>query len=302
MSHATLGFVSSAASFSLWIAAAIAQPVLEVPDAEALAERIGVARRERGLETLTWSGALRDAAAAHADDMAARDYFAFRSPDGTEIEDWARAAGYEPGWITERVGKTNGRVSDLLDSWLADLESALFSELAREIGIATARDGLETILVIVLATTGNQLTFMRAESLRDVDRVRDELLGLVNAERAELGRRALHRHDALERAAQAHAEELLAPREPQRRRRRRAPDPADRAAAQGYRVRQIVAVLLDGPTDVGEAVGHWLGSDEHRRNVLLEIYRDAGLGVAVGRDATGRTTVAWVLYLARPSA
>jgi uncharacterized protein YkwD len=289
-------------SLFLWMAAVAPQLGVEVPDDEALAARIAVARSERGLAPLAWSPELHDAAAAHAGDMASRGYFGLRSPEGSEIEQWARTAGYDIGWITEKIGKTNGRIADLLDSWLQETRSTLFSDQAREIGIATASAGAETLLVIALATTADQLTRMRAADLSDIEAAREELLGLVNEERAALGRRGLHRHEALERAAQAHAEELLAAPEPSARSRRRARDPADRAADQGYRVRQIMAALLDGPTDVATAVDRWLGSDEHRRILLLEIYRDAGLGVSVGRDGGGRMTVMWVLYLARPRA
>ncbi|HVS64310.1 MAG TPA: CAP domain-containing protein [Thermoanaerobaculia bacterium] len=83
---------------------------------------------------------------------------------------------------------------------------------------------------------------------------------------------------------------------------RRRRDVADRALDERYPVRQIVANLLDGPTTVETAVEAWLASEEHRRNLLLGAYRDVGLGVAVGENPSGKVTVKWVLYPARPRA
>lgn len=62
-------------------------------------------RRSRGLDPLRSNGRLASAARRHAEDMAARGYFAHDSLDGRSFLDRIRAAGYTSGARSWSVGE-----------------------------------------------------------------------------------------------------------------------------------------------------------------------------------------------------
>ncbi|HET9225810.1 MAG TPA: CAP domain-containing protein, partial [Thermoanaerobaculia bacterium] len=51
-------------------------------------------REKLGLQPLALDPGLNEAAQAHVDDMGARNYAGFSSPEGRTTEDWVRDAGY----------------------------------------------------------------------------------------------------------------------------------------------------------------------------------------------------------------
>ncbi|HWH15805.1 MAG TPA: CAP domain-containing protein [Miltoncostaeaceae bacterium] len=73
---------------------------------------VNAERDVRGLATLEPRDPLTEAAQVHADDMAARGYFAHNAPDGADVADRARGAGYSRRGVGRwQVGENLGYVS-----------------------------------------------------------------------------------------------------------------------------------------------------------------------------------------------
>jgi uncharacterized protein YkwD len=120
----------------------------------------------------------------------------------------------------------------------------------------------------------------------DVERYREQVLALLNAERTSSGLPALRRVQALEQAAQAYSEAMM---------RATAGGPVflshlgpdgstlgRRVGATGYVWYSLGETLAAGQKSPQQLVAEWMSSPLHRANVLSREYRDIGLGVAVG--------------------
>lgn len=87
---------------------------------------------------LTWNAALTQAAAAHGDDMVARNFFSHTGSDGSTLGTRATAAGYVWSSLGENIAAGQANVADVVDGWMksdghcANLMHASF----REIGAA----------------------------------------------------------------------------------------------------------------------------------------------------------------------
>lgn len=68
---------------------------------------------------------------------------------------------------------------------------------------------------------------------------------------------------------------------------------ADRVQREGYRYRNIAENVALGYPDPAAVVQGWMGSTGHRKNILTRNARDAGIGLALGRDGA----LHWVLNL-----
>lgn len=113
---------------------------------------VNAERRRRDLPALRSNLRLRIAAARHASDMAARDYFAHDTPEGRTATQRIAAAGYMRGWRSWSVGEVlhwaSGDRSSPSEALVGLLRSPthrrlLLSKVYRDVGIA------------VLATTPN---------------------------------------------------------------------------------------------------------------------------------------------------
>ena len=75
-------------------------------DADAVVCEVNRVRDNRGLERVVRDRRLHRAAAAHARDMTARDYFSHVTPEGERLSDRLRDVGYISGRVPWRVGET----------------------------------------------------------------------------------------------------------------------------------------------------------------------------------------------------
>ncbi|MFF9323552.1 sigma-70 family RNA polymerase sigma factor [Streptomyces sp. NPDC014776] len=75
-------------------------------------------RQAAGCAPVTQDGRLRDAAQAHSDDMAARDYFDHVSPDGTDPGKRITAAGYRWSTYGENIAKGQQTADSVMTSWM----------------------------------------------------------------------------------------------------------------------------------------------------------------------------------------
>ena len=113
----------------------------------------------------------------------------------------------------------------------------------------------------------------------------------LNAARAEEGRGPLRTRASLERAATAHAQDMVA----RGYFAHESPDgdgPAVRARRAGYlrgaarwRIGEVLIWSRGSPLTAEAAVGAWLGSPAHRRILLQRRYEDVGAGVVDGAPA-----------------
>ncbi|WP_405166765.1 CAP domain-containing protein [Nocardia sp. NBC_01499] len=114
--------------------------------------------------------------------------------------------------------------------------------------------------------------------------VASDVVRLTNAERAKAGCPALRAESRLNRAAQAHTEDMAA---------RGVLDhnsskgsPGDRIKAAGYRASAWAENIASGQSSASDVVGAWMRSAGHRANILNCGLRDIGVGFAKGRNGT----------------
>jgi uncharacterized protein YkwD len=128
----------------------------------------------------------------------------------------------------------------------------------------------------------------------------DELLAAINTFRLSQGLRPLVRSGALERAAKDHSADLARWGQLDH----RGSDGADlreRLTRAGYAFSLAAENLAYGQTTAQETLAHWLQSPGHRRNLLLEDVREAGVGYARrARAANEISAPYWTLLLAEP--
>lgn len=97
--------------------------------------------RYPGASPLTWDAALASAAAAHVADMAARDAFSHKGPDGTDAGRRIAAAGYRARTWGENIAAGYGSVDAVVAAWFASDGhcATLMNAAMRDIGLACVR-------------------------------------------------------------------------------------------------------------------------------------------------------------------
>jgi len=75
-------------------------------------------RTDIGLPELTWDDTLAGVAAAHAEDMINRDFFAHDNPDGQDVGNRATAAGYLWQWIGENLAAGQQTPAEAVEGWM----------------------------------------------------------------------------------------------------------------------------------------------------------------------------------------
>lgn len=68
---------------------------------------------------LKWDGSLHSAASAHAWDMARRNYFEHRSPEGADVASRVAASHYRWKSVGENIAGGDRSVGEVMQSWLA---------------------------------------------------------------------------------------------------------------------------------------------------------------------------------------
>lgn len=109
------------------------------------------------------------------------------------------------------------------------------------------------------------------------------VVALVNTERRRAGCPAVRVDRRLRAAAQGHAADM-AGRDYYAHSSPEGKDAGDRLDAAGYRWRSWGENIHRGPDDPAHAVRDWMGSAEHRKNVLNCAFRDIGVGVELSAN------------------
>jgi uncharacterized protein YkwD len=268
------------------------------------------AERERlGLQLLGLDPELARAAQAHADDMAARGYAGFSSPEGRTTEDWAHQAGYKFQMITAKLAFTADPPEAIARGWKPESNrNSLFHPDVRDLGIGIGQVRGTPMYSFLLARSEEsylekyvaELYERQTLALQDVEALRDEVLQRVNEARAGVELHPLTRHPALDRAAQAHAEAVLGVI--------RSGHPlitagpiATKVKRQKYKVAGIVGErIVTDALNPEQALAELLDEGGGESSVLFgEGFTEMGVGLAFERLPKGFRII-WVQCLARP--
>lgn len=266
-----------------------------------LLDRINADRARAGVPPLRASEALTRAAQQHADEISRRGTLN-ESGGEDEMKERLDQAGYAFHEWTENVSASTGGLDDVLRYWRTESPHtwrSLMDEDYRDLGIGLSRlDGMALYTFLFAIPEADHFS-RETTGLRDLAAVRREMLAQVNAIRKRHGLRALTADAQLDRAAQGHAEDML----------RRAyfahgspsgETARERIRATGYTYRTIGENIAFGQTSVEEVVETWMDSPGHRKNILNKDFAELGVGLALGRDSSGRHRTLWVQNFGTP--
>ena len=277
----------------------LAAPSVAQSDARGeLLRRINAERQRAGSPPLRLSPELTRAAQAHAAEVAARGSLKLRAGSTEEMRERLKHTGYQAHAWTESLAATSGGLESVLrDFRQGDPETwrKLLDPEYRDLGIGLDRVGRTPLYTFLFAVPRADWFARRTAGLHDLDRVRAEMLARVNAERKRAGARPLSPNARLDRAAQRHAEDMLARayfahRSPEGKSVR------ERSREAGYEWRMIGENIAEGQFTVAEVMDTWMHSPGHRRNLLDPGFRELGVGLALGRSEgrEGGWQVEWV--------
>lgn len=203
------------------------------------------------------------------------------------------ALGYRAQRWSEQPVLRRGAADKVLGAWrqrdTASYRAAIFGDVA-DLGVGAAElDGAP--LTLLLFALPRHAAFLReAAAMGSAGDLRDQLVAAANAERRRVGLEPLVRTPVLDRAAQAHAEDLV---------RRgyydhQTPEGVgvlSRLERTGFHARLASENLARGPFSPADAVARWLMSSGHRANLLSSRTDRVGAGVALDEAAEAFTFV-----------
>lgn len=260
---------------------------LASPQGDAPALRQGLllqlnqARGSAGLMPLRLVPALSQVAQLHAEEVG------YRSPNQLTVGSdavWRRLneVGYTAHTWSESVIVSPDGPDEIVDRWLdARRELGGMTPAFQDVGIGIAEYRGSPLYVLLFGWHRGDYFAKQTVGLKDLDRVRDEMLVRLNTIRRQAGLHPARRDTRLESAAQGHAVDLLV-RSDYRHESRDGANQGARAVAAGYATARVAENLYEDVYSVDEALDGWLRSPAHRRNLLNPACTDLGLGVALG--------------------
>lgn len=102
--------------------------------------RLNAIRERNGLSLLQMDDRLNRAAQLHSDDMAARDFFDHRAPDGARMTDRADAFGYNWRRLLENIAAGQRDVQQAITGWMnsPDHRAAILDDAVTDAGMGYA--------------------------------------------------------------------------------------------------------------------------------------------------------------------
>jgi len=278
------------------------------PDPESLRRellrRLDDERAAAGAPPLRLSAALSRAAQQHVDEVAASGSLRREHRPEQVMEQRLREAGYDAHQWAENLMSGPPSAAQLVAAWRRDDSDGTFRRVLEpaytDLGIGVGRLAGAPLYSILFAVPESAAFARETAALRDRERVRAELLTLINAERHRAGRQPLALDARLDAAAQRHADDMLARsyfahRDPDGKTVR------DRARAAGFDWSAVGENIAEGQQSVREVVESWMHSSGHRENILDRRYTRTGVGLALGRDPkTGEYRILWVQTFGLP--
>jgi uncharacterized protein YkwD len=261
-----------------------------------LLRRINAERERLGAPALRLIQPLNQAAQQHAEEIARSGTLRLEQGSERQVSDWIRKAGYNSHRWTESVASSPNDFDQILHDWRRRDQGtwgSLMDAEVRDLGIGLSRLERTPLYVFLFAVPEAEHFARTTGGLRDPERVRAEMLAEVNALRRKAGAPELRMNSALQKAAQAHAQDMLdrdffAHKSPGNTTVR------ERATKAGYKWRNIGENIAEGQRSVDEVVTTWMDSPGHRRNMLEPKFRELGIGLVTGKGRDGEYRVIWV--------
>lgn len=283
------------------VAVLAGQPVISQPDTRQELLRLINAERSRvGSPPLRLDDALGKAAQQHADEISRSGDFQKGSSE--TMRNRLQQAGYHAYEWTENLTQSGADADGLLRYWKRRNPSTfqdLLDERYRDIGFGLSRLDGTPLYSFLFAVPQSDYFARETANLRNRGAVRDEMLARVNAVRKKAGLKALRLNPLLHKAAQGHAENMLARgyfahESPS------GTTVRERSRNAGYDWAAIGENIAFGQTSVEEVVETWMDSPGHRKNILSRSFTEMGVGLALGRGPDGKHQVLWVQNLGAP--
>jgi uncharacterized protein YkwD len=266
-----------------------------------LLRMINEERAKTGIPLLRLVDALNATAQQHADELGRAG--TLRLPRGSEdaIGERLEKLGYQVHAWTESVTATTGDLASVLRAWKSQDNGtwkSLLDDDFRDLGIGVGKMHGTPLYSFLFAVPEGEFFVRATGPLRDVGRVRAAVLA-VNARRRKAGAPALRSSPALDKAAQGHAEDMLARgyfahESPS------GTSVRERAREAGFDWRAIGENIAEGQFSVAQVMEGWMNSPEHRRNILDPDYTELGVGLVTAKGKDGHYRVIWVQNFGTP--
>lgn len=256
---------------------------------EALLRRINAERREAGAPPLRLSAPLTRVAQGQAEEIGRRNSSRLEAGSTEAINEKMKRAGYDSHAWTESIAATPGDADAVIRNWQRG-DSQTFRRLLdpqyRDLGIGLGQVRGTPLYTFLYAIPQGEHFSRETAGLRDLERVRAGILAEVNVQRKKAGAPPLSANALLDKAAQRHAEDMLARgyfahESPQKKTVR------ERAREAGYDWRTVGENIAEGQLTVDEVMKTWMKSPGHRRNILDPDFKELGVGLALGRSGDG---------------
>ncbi len=262
---------------------------------------VNAERARAGAPPLSLSPPLTRVAQDLADAAARRGDPDLEPPAEKELVGRVEKAGYSVKALAEIFTRADGSVAEVTAHWKSrggTTWTHLLGEDFRDLGVGVAVFDDVPLYVFLLGVTWDDYAAGRAREYGDPVDMRRRMLDRVNSERRRQSLPLLSPSAALDRVAQAHAEDMLersyyGHKSPDGRTVR------DRALRGGYRLRFVGENIASGQSTLDEVMDGWMASDEHRPNILSKVYTEAGFGLAIGKNKGG-VQIIWVQVFGRP--
>lgn len=255
---------------------------------------INAERSRVGAPALRLDDALTRAAQQHAEEISRNGNLKSGSAD--DMHRRMTQAGYQAHEWVENLTSSTQDLDGILRYWKTRNPSSFRSLMDpeyKDLGIGISRLDDMPLYSFLFAVPQADFFDRETADLRERERVRREMLASVNAARKKAGLRILTSNSLLDKAAQRHAEDMLARgyfahKSPAGKTVR------ERARSAGYQWHSIGENIAYGQTSVGEVMETWLNSPGHRKNILTPDFAELGVGIAMGLGTDGKYQVYWV--------
>jgi uncharacterized protein YkwD len=265
-----------------------------------LLEALNEERARAGTPPLALQPALERVAQLRADEIAGHGSLSDERGHEERTRRQLEAAGYRAQeWVESAVSSTD-EVAAFVRTWRRQSGETYRQVMGpdfRDLGVGVGRLDGAPLYTLLFAAPEREYYARRTSALCDQGAVRAAVRARVNAERARAGLPPLAESIELDRAAQQHAEDMLARgyfehTSPE------GDTVRERAHDHGYRWRAVGENIALGQLTVDQAMDSWMKSPEHRDNILDREYRDLGVGIALGESRKG-FRVLWVQTFGR---
>lgn len=203
------------AGLAVALAAALVAQGPPADDVQEIADTVNDARATQHLPPLRLDPDLTRAAQAQADAMTRGRYFALQGPDGRGIDELVAETSYAAALLSEKLVRSSKQPAMLGLQWSlapGEQSASLFHPEVSDLGVGLGSLEDDRLYVLVVARSSVPSASAGAAGLADLGAARASYLELVGRDREQRRLPALRSSPVLERAAQAHAEALLAAR------------------------------------------------------------------------------------------